>query len=50
MNVGIGTEAMQFLFCEYINWIFGTMYSMLQNDPQLTFVPVGESGGVDAAC
>jgi hypothetical protein len=25
MNVGIGTEAMQFLFREYINWILGTV-------------------------
>ncbi len=26
MNVGIWTEAMQFLFWEYINWIFCTVY------------------------
>ncbi len=27
MNIGIGTEATQFLFREYINWIFGTVYN-----------------------
>ncbi len=26
MNVGIGTEAAQSLFQEYLNWIFGTVY------------------------
>ncbi len=26
MNVGIGTEAVQLLFREYINWIFGTVH------------------------
>jgi hypothetical protein len=26
MNVGTGTETAQFLFWEYINWIFGTVY------------------------
>jgi hypothetical protein len=25
MNVGIGTEATQFLIWEHINWIFGTV-------------------------
>ncbi len=29
MNVGIGTEATQFLFWEYINWISGTLYFIL---------------------
>ncbi len=28
MNVGIGTEAKQFLFREYITWIFGTVYEL----------------------
>jgi hypothetical protein len=26
MNVGIGTEAVQLLFCKYINSIFGTVH------------------------
>jgi hypothetical protein len=26
MNVGIETETAQFLFWEYINWSFGSMY------------------------
>ncbi len=29
MNVGIGTEDAQFIFWEYINWIFGTLYGAL---------------------
>jgi hypothetical protein len=30
MNVGIGTEAAQFLFQEYTNSIFGTVYVAIQ--------------------
>jgi hypothetical protein len=26
MNAGIGTEAVQFLFWKYINWILGRVY------------------------
>ncbi len=33
MNVGIGTKAAQFLFCEYIKWYFGTVYKINFNCP-----------------
>jgi hypothetical protein len=33
MNVGIGNKAAQFLFWQYINQIFGTVYSTLCSNP-----------------
>ncbi len=31
MNVGIETQAAQFLFREHINWIFGTVWAETNN-------------------
>jgi hypothetical protein len=37
MNVGIGTEAAQFLFWEYLNWIFGTV-RIKKTGPQISLM------------
>ncbi len=36
MNVGIGIETEQFLFWEYISWIFGTVYRDISQPKWLT--------------
>jgi hypothetical protein len=35
MNVGMGAEAAQFLFLEYKNWIFGTLYNKYSTDKEI---------------
>jgi hypothetical protein len=37
MNVGIGNQAAQFHFWEYINWIFGTVYCTVHKQLKSTF-------------